>query len=70
MDIEGLGPMRIRYPIMPLHDYGTTLYKDMKALSDMSLKKHKYHRLYPDSKMDNGTIEEVSCFNSILTNML
>lgn len=58
-NIPEVGQMRIRYPIMPLHIAGSTVYKDMKALADMTLKKHKYHKLYPDARLDNGTIEEV-----------
>lgn len=60
--IPGLGPVRIRYPVMPLHVAGNTIYKDLQALSDMTLKKSKYGKLYPDARMDNGTIEEVCCY--------
>lgn len=58
-DIPGVGPMRLRYPIMPIHDYGNVIHKEVNALADMTLKKHKYERLYPDVRLDNGTIEEV-----------
>lgn len=54
--------MRIRYPVMPLHDSGNNMYKEIKALSDMTLRKNKYAKLYPDVRVDNGTIEEVSYY--------
>lgn len=58
--IPDVGSMRIRYPVMPIHEAGSTSYKDIQALADMTLKKNKYLRLYPDTRMDNGTIEEVN----------
>ena len=58
-EIPGVGKMRIRYPIMPIHDYGNVVYKHLSALTDMTLKKHKYEKLYPDTRLDNGTVEEV-----------
>lgn len=57
--IPGVGAVRIRYPVMPLHIEGNTMYKDIQALADMTLKKNKYLRLYPDARENNGTIEEV-----------
>jgi hypothetical protein len=58
--IPGIGQIRIRYPIMPIHDHGNSIYKDLSALTDMTLKKHKYLNLYPDLKQtDNDTVEEV-----------
>ena len=59
-NIPDVGTMRIRYPIVPLHDSGSSIYKDLQALSDLTLKQHKYLKLYPDARFDNGTIEEVS----------
>lgn len=60
-NIPGVGPMRIRYPVMPIHEHGNVLYKDISALTDMTLKKHKYLNLYKDLKrLDNDTVEEVS----------
>ena len=57
--IPGAGSMRTRYPIMPIHQHGYSIYKDLSALTDMTLRKHRYVTLYPDIKNDNGTIEEV-----------
>lgn len=59
-EIPGVGKMRVRYPIVPIHDHGNSIYKDLSALTDMTLKKHKYLNLYPDLKQkDNETVEEV-----------
>ena len=59
-NIPEVGEMRIRYPIMPIHDHGNSVYKELSALTDMTLKKHKYLNLYPDLKqVDNVTVEEV-----------
>ena len=44
---------------MPIHDYGNVVFKHLSALTDMTLKKHKYEKLYPDTRLDNGTVEEV-----------
>ncbi|XP_067933093.1 uncharacterized protein [Watersipora subatra] len=61
-NIPDVGTMRIRYPIVPLHDSGSSIYKDLQALSDLTLKQHKYLKLYPDARFDNGTIEEMFTF--------
>lgn len=58
--IPGVGAMRIRYPIMPIHEHGNTIYKDLSALTDMTLKKHKFESLYPDLRRGrNNTMEQV-----------
>jgi len=58
-EIPDVGKMRIRYPVMPIHDFGNVMYKELSALSDMTLKKRTYEKLYPGVRADNGTIEEV-----------
>ena len=58
--IPGVGTMRIRYPIYPIHDKGNTVYRNLLALSDMTLKQNKYLRIYPDTKELNGAVEEVT----------
>lgn len=46
---------------MPIHDHGNNVYKDLAALTDMTLKKHKYEKLYPDvEQSEDSTLEEVS----------
>lgn len=59
-NIPDVGVIRTRYPIMPLHQAGSMVYKEVDALKDVALMPHKYRILYPDSRMDNGTIEPVS----------
>ena len=58
-EIPGVGSLRLRWPIYPIHDEGNTMYRDFLALSDMTLKKNKYLRIYPDAVEQNGTVEEV-----------
>ena len=58
--IPGVGTIRLRYPIYPIHDEGNTVYRNLLSLSDMTLKKNKYLRIYPDAKELNGTVEEVT----------
>jgi len=68
-EIHGVGKMRVRYPIMPIHDHGNSIYKDLSALTDMTLKKHKYLNLYPDLKQtDNDTVEEVYLYETVIAN--
>lgn len=44
---------------MPIHDHGSSIYKEVQALTDMTLKQSKYEKLYPDTRLDNDTVEEV-----------
>ena len=57
--IPGVGSLRLRWPIYPIHDEGNTGYRDFLALSDMTLKKNKYLGLYPDWQEVDDTILEV-----------
>ena len=55
--IAGIGSIRQRYPIMPLHDDGNTIYKELEALKDIVLEPEKYaHMLRGGSitKIDEG----------------
>ena len=55
--IEGIGPVRQRYPIMPLHEDGNTIYKELEALKDIVLEPEKYaHMLRGSSvtQLDEG----------------
>jgi len=59
-DIPGVGKVRLRYPIVPLHQEGSALWKEFDALKDITLNRAKYFKLYPSVKPgDNGTLEEV-----------
>jgi len=68
-EIPGVGKLRIRYPVMPIHDYGNVVYKHLSALTDMTLKKHKYEKLYPDSN-ENGTVEEIFVFETKMSDKM
>jgi len=48
-DIEGVGKIRIRYPIMPFHAEGENTRKELEALKDMVMQMTKYSSLYETS---------------------
>lgn len=59
-NIEGVGVLRQRYPIMPLHQSGNAVFKELEALKDVTLREVKYAKFYRDrTYRDNGTLEEV-----------
>ena len=41
-NIDGVGVIRQRYPIMPIHVEGSTIYKEIEALKDLVLEPHKH----------------------------
>ncbi|CAH1794029.1 unnamed protein product, partial [Owenia fusiformis] len=45
-DIPGVGVMRQRYPIMPLHEEGSTAFQEMQALRDLVMEGKRRHKLY------------------------
>ena len=51
-DIEGVGSLRTRYPIMPVHSEGSAVSKELEALKDILLNPAKF------SKMLNEEIDE------------
>lgn len=61
-NIPGVGRVRTRYPIMPIHDAGNTIYRELYALKEMALKPLRYQALYPTVKENNGTVERVKSF--------
>lgn len=64
-DIPGIGAMRIRYPIMPLHDTGSSIYKDLKALAELTLNKEENAQFYPGAETSNDTFaDEVFLFET------
>ena len=55
--IAGIGSVRQRYPIMPLHDDGNTIYKELEALKDIVLEPEKYAHMVRGgtvTKIDEG----------------
>lgn len=58
--IDGIGPLRLRFPIMPLHQSGNAIFKELEALKDITLREAKYAKFYRDrTGAGNGTLEEV-----------
>jgi len=47
-DIEGVGPIRTRYPIMPVHGEGSGVWKELNALKDMTMHMNRYASLYEE----------------------
>ena len=52
--IAGVGSVRQRYPIMPLHDDGNTIYKELEALKDIVLEPEKYAHM-----LRGGTVTKI-----------
>ena len=44
--IPGVGVIRQRYPIMPIHGEGSTMYKELDALKDIVLHPDRYQFMY------------------------
>lgn len=62
-NIRGVGVVRQRYPIMPVHQAGSFVFKELDALKDVTLQSAKYKRFYRQKTNSNGTIEEVFVIN-------
>ncbi|XP_067932658.1 uncharacterized protein [Watersipora subatra] len=60
--IPGVGIIRQRYPIMPVHQAGSFEYKELDALKDVTLEAGVYKRFYRHKREMNGTLEEVFTF--------
>lgn len=53
-EIPGVGVLRQRYPIMPLHEEGSSVWKELDALKDIVLNPNKYQQMmYEDRKCSN-----------------
>ncbi|KAF6036338.1 hypothetical protein EB796_005362 [Bugula neritina] len=61
-NIPGVGVVRQRYPIMPVHQAGSMMFKEIDALKDVTLEAAAHRRFYRDKVYHNGTIEEVFTF--------
>jgi len=66
--IPDIGKVRLRYPIIPMHQEGSAIWKEFDALKDMALNEAKFARLYPTMRIgENNTLEEVgSSFNTLI----
>ena len=59
-NIDGVGALRQRYPIMPLHQQGNAIYKELEALKDVTLRPKHFASFYRNQiHKGNGTVEEV-----------
>ena len=45
-EIQGVGVMRTRYPVMPVHAEGSPIWKEVEALRDVVMDMHKYLRYF------------------------
>ena len=48
-DIPGVGVLRQRYPIMPVHGEGSAVWKELEALKDIILQPIKYQHMFRES---------------------
>jgi len=46
--IDGVGKIRMRYPIMPVHGEGSGVWKELNALKEMTMKMNRYAHLFEE----------------------
>ena len=46
--IDGVGKLRTRYPVMPIHEENTRLYRKLDALKAIALEPDKYKHMFYD----------------------
>ena len=51
-EIPGVGVVRQRYPVMPIHEEGNTIYKELEALKDIVLEAKNFVYMLRDSDTD------------------
>lgn len=67
-NIPGIGIIRQRYPIMPLHNEGNGIWKELDSLKDIVLEHSRYLKMYRElpkgeiieTKQEKGVILELS----------
>ncbi|CAH1800447.1 unnamed protein product [Owenia fusiformis] len=47
-NIPGVGTLRQRWPIMPVHGEGSAVWKELEAIKDILFNPQKYRHMYPD----------------------
>jgi len=62
-EIPGVGQVRLRYPIMPIHGEGSGVWKELNALKDLSMHQRRFASLYEErpgsiSGNENGTMTD------------
>lgn len=50
-EIEGVGKVRLRYPIFPVHSEGSTVGMELMALKDMVMQMSRYNYMYEATPM-------------------
>lgn len=63
-DIPGVGVLRQRYPIMPIHGEGGSVWKELEALKDIVLEPSKYIRMLRGSYPHSGNTGDGSTTES------
>jgi len=52
-DIPGVGTVRTRYPIMPIHGHGQAVWKELEALKDMVMNSQSFAHMF-NERIDGG----------------
>ena len=55
--IEGVGALRQRFPISPIHGHGSAVWKNLNALSDMVMHNASYHFMKVNPKSGGDEVE-------------
>ncbi|PFX28133.1 hypothetical protein AWC38_SpisGene7133 [Stylophora pistillata] len=55
-DIDGVGVLRQRYPIMPVHGEGSAMWKELEATKDLLMKSQSYGYLYREPIAGSGVL--------------
>jgi len=54
-NIPGVGRLRTRYPINPIHEEGSTVFKEMEGLKDLSLRMSTYEHMFREKPSGSGS---------------
>jgi hypothetical protein len=68
-NIPDVGTLRQRYPIMPIHGEGDSVWKELEALKDIVLEPNKYRHMFrdvlpDDNDSDDGTTGMIKEFTT------
>lgn len=55
-NIPGVGTLRLRYPVMPFHEEGNNIYKNLIALQDITMDMPAYTRMFEKSPAFSGAV--------------
>ena len=64
-DIPGVGKLRIRYPVMPFHEEGNNIYKNLMALQEITMDMSAYTRMLEKPPGFAGTVSYFITYNYI-----